>query len=1026
MGTTRFVLIAVFLGLANVVSYGQGATNLAQLQGTVRDPSAAAIVNAEITLQNVETNQSYSAFSNGEGLYVFPSLTPGNYKLTVAYARFATYKQEGISLRVAQNATIDVALALETQGEEVVVTSQAPSIEPARTEVSQVVDSKQIDSLPSSGRLFTDFALLTPNVATGRTSLQSTITEFEVTRVSFGGMRDLSNEVMVDGADAINTVTGSQRATPPQDSVSEFRVVSNSFGAEYGRALGGVVNIVTKSGTNAFHGGLYEFFQNSAADARSLLQPAPNSDALRQNQFGVSTGGPFRKDRTFFFVNYEGQRRAQAPTFPAELTNNIGFFNAAKQALGLSPENLNILTTANHDRGLLKVDHQFSDSHRLSVRYNVENGRDTNLLVGNTVDGGGVAAPSSGHNAFINDQSLAANLTSVVSPNVVNTFLGQWARRSYDFPGVTGQPALDIPNALMFGHNFGVFDYIGESRAQLSDSATWVEGQHVMHFGVDTNFLGDHVTWPGFTPMRIVLPGENCLAEFAAYVSPTANIQQSNSFSPCPLPPVLNGTPIVFYATPVGNGPLMPGYAPPALPTNWQNAYLPALTKDFNVNLNHQYFGVFAEDQWKVSSKLTVNYGVRWDLETGLENFINRDYKNFGPRLGVAYSPGGSTVVRAGFGIFYDRYSLPFVFVTAPERPVNIPGVPLPGVPEGSASAGWILNQLTPGPSGLPAGAAKTLLQTGQLPPQYLTGPCPPSCTAGAALIDRNSRTPYAEQASLQIEHQFGQSLTFGVGYLLVGAHHQVRAEDLNIGPPVGTLADGKDLFNGPLYQNAGLLYYTDNSGNAVYNGVSTQISEHFHKYFRLNANYTFSKTLDDGTFTTFVSTPQDLYKRNLERANSNQDVRNRAVANFSLDGPSETYFRNFTLSSITTLQSGRPFTLFVGYDANGDTNPVTDRVGESARNTYWGANLYSLDLRLSRSFAIERRTRVILSVDAFNTLNRANVDEVNSVYGFNDFLGRIPRHYGDTVGSPANPLFGTPRTTLNPRQFQFSARINF
>ena len=641
-------LAGLFL-LTRSLCFGQVAASFAQLDGTVRDPSGGVIINAVVTLRNVETNRISTVSSNSEGLYVFTNVNPGNYQFTAEYARFSEYKEEGISLRVGQTATIDVTLALEAQGEQIVVSSQVPSIEPARTEVSQIVDGRQIDSLPTSGRLFTDFALLTPGVATGRTSLQSTITEFEVTRVSFGGMRDLSNLIMVDGADTINSVTGSQRATPPQDSVSEFRVVNNSFGADYGRALGGVINIVTKSGTNVFHGSLYEYFQNSLVDARSLLQPEPDSDALRQNQFGVSAGGPIRPDKTFFFVNYEGQRRAQAPTFPAELTENLGFFNAAKQALGLAPENLNILTTANRDNGLVKLDHQLNDNHRLSVRYNVENGRDTNLLVGNTVDGGGVAAPSSGHNAQISDQALAANLTSVINPNSVNTFLAQWALRTYNFPGVSGQPALDLPNDLMFGHNFGVFDYIGESRAQFSDSVSWIKGQHAIRFGADTNFLGDHVTWPGFTPMRIVLPGENCLAEFAAYVNPTANVTQSSSFAPCPLPPVLNGTPIVFYATPVGNGPITPGYVPPALATNWQNAYLPSLTNDFKIRLNHQYVGVFAEDQWKVSSKLTLNYGLRWDLETGLEQFINRDYKNFGPRTGLAYSPNSTTVIRAGF-----------------------------------------------------------------------------------------------------------------------------------------------------------------------------------------------------------------------------------------------------------------------------------------------------------------------------------------------------------------------------------------
>src|SRR5206468_2873281 len=192
---------------------------------------------------------------------------------------------------------------------------------------------------------YTDFALLTPGVTTGRTSVGSTITEFEVTRVSFAGMRDLSNQVTVDGADNINTATGSQRATPPQEAVQEFRVVNNSFGAEYGRALGGIVNIVTKSGGNTFHGSVYDYFQNDGLNARSLLQPEPQPNVLRQNQFGFTLGGPITKDKTFFFINYEGQRRGESPTYPRVLLNNIALINASKVALGSAPENLGILKT---------------------------------------------------------------------------------------------------------------------------------------------------------------------------------------------------------------------------------------------------------------------------------------------------------------------------------------------------------------------------------------------------------------------------------------------------------------------------------------------------------------------------------------------------------------------------------------------------------------------------------------------------------------------------------------------------------
>ena len=208
------------------------------------------------------------------------------------YAGFGKYTRTGVELTVGQTATVNVTLKVAAVSETVIVTTEAPVVETTRTEISQVIQAQQIQDLPISGRLFTDFALLTPSVAKSRTALGSTFTEFEVTQISFGGMRSFSNEITVDGADFVNSVSGVQRATPPQDSVQEFRVVNNSFGAEYGRALGGIVNIVTKSGTNDFHGSVYDYLQNSATDARSLLQPAPLPHALRQNQFGGTLGGP--------------------------------------------------------------------------------------------------------------------------------------------------------------------------------------------------------------------------------------------------------------------------------------------------------------------------------------------------------------------------------------------------------------------------------------------------------------------------------------------------------------------------------------------------------------------------------------------------------------------------------------------------------------------------------------------------------------------------------------------------------------
>jgi len=1139
---------------------GQATVSFAQLNGTVQDANGRVVVGAAVTLRDLSTNQAYNAVSNTSGYYVAPNLTPGQYELTVQYSGFGKYVQTGIALTVGQTATVNVILKVASVGQVVTVNTEVPAVEPSRTEISQVIDTHEIEALPTSTRQFVDFALLTPGVATGRTSLQSTFTEPEVTRISFGGMRDLSNAVTVDGADYINEATGSQRATPSQEAVSEFRVVNNSFGTEYGRALGGIVNVVTKTGTNDVHGSAYAYLQNRVANSNSLLTVAPY-DAYRRGQFGGTLGGPVRKDKTFFFMNYEGQRFAQSPTYPFTLVgnstgtipNNLPLVDAAKAALGLPPENLNILKTLDNDNGFARLDHQFNANNRLAIHYGVIDARDLNVLVGDTLDGGGIGAPSSGHDTYLRDQTLVGSVNSVLKPDLVNTVLAQYARRHYNFPGVTGQPNLDVPNTLLFGHNFGTFDATDESRVQFSDSVSWIKGNHYLKFGADFNHVWDFVIWPGFTPMRIVLPGFNCLADFARYVNQTAIVPENPADGPCPTgaPPFfptsnsgpnpndqpLNGVPIVFWGAPVGTGSITQGSLPPMIPTGagtWPSAYVDP--QDYYVNINHSYFGAYIQDQWKVAPKFTINYGLRYDFEAGLSNYINSDYRGFQPRIGFAYSPTKSTVIRSGFGIFDDHYNMTFFFVTSPQREVVIPNVSQPFVRKGNSSATYVLNQLSfdapnPGNGGqplpypglssyapaclgtsssaagsavpTPACAASTLVTTGQNPPNFSTGPGPgqdPNFPAGTYVsnsgggLDPNMRISYSEQASLQIDQQIGKGLVVSAGYLFLRAHKQIRPENLNVcpsdgfgpnnqtfcppasaipGPPItptgpfpnNEMLDGRPAFSGVLYNNAGLMYYLDGSGNAEYNGGTLSVTDKVGQYLRFSANYTFSHTQDDGTFTTFVSTPESLYNRYLERADSVQDVRHRFVGNFTADTAKSgrPFLRNLEFSSIVTLETPRPFTMFVGNDVNGDTNPVTDRVGWSPRNAYRGDDLYSTDLRLSRSFYFHEHMGLNLAFDGFNVFNRQNVNEVTSVYGGGtpDFCGGstpyngpVPKHYNDATSlaiergqvtcmgqsgvgglgtvvsmniAPApNALFGTPRTMFNPRQLQISAKFTF
>jgi carboxypeptidase family protein/TonB-dependent receptor-like protein len=1042
----RYSLLVLIVFVITSISAAQ--TTDAQLNGSVHDQTGSVIVKATVTLRNADTNHVYTATSNSAGFYILTNVPPGNYDLTVEQKGFAKFSQKGIVLRVGQVATIDIGMKVAAAAEEVTVSTEAPVIEPTRTEVSQVIESVQIQSLPSSGRLFTDFALLSPGVTTGRISLQSTFTDPTVTRISFAGQRDLNNSVTVDGADNINSATGSQRATPSQEAVSEFRVVNNSFGAEYGRALGGIVNIITKSGTNDQHGSLYGYLENNKFNADSILT-LPQFKVFRQGQFGATLGGPLKKDKTFYFLNYEGQRRAESPRYPALLVNNLTQINALKASLGIAPEDLNVLKTADMDNGFVKLDHQLNARNRLSARYSIQDATDLNMLVGETLDGGGIGAPSSGRNGSLRDQALVGTLTSQLSENKINSALVQWARRNYGFPGVSGQPNLDVPNLILLGHNFGAFDRYNETRIQGSDTFSVIKGKHYAKFGADVNYVRNFVIWPGFTPARVIFPSLDDLL-----ISSKANW----GTAPCPAPLIGLTAPCLaafFWGAPIGPGPFDPTKASPSVPTTWNDAFLASQAQNFFVNLNHSYFGFFAQDQFRLTPKLTLNYGVRYDVEAGLGFFIKGDHNNFQPRVGLAYSPDSKTVVRAGFGVFDDKYTLTFFFVPAPQRPPVIAGLP---AVKNQVTGTYLLNSMflpTPcvfGPPTCPAIPPGSPLPPGTVPPPLLTsafenlintGSFPNNAlfTQGGTAVDPNLRSPYTEQGSFEIDRTIGKGLTVSLGYLFVAGHKLVRPIDLNVGPPVGKQAStGKDIYAfaindpnipappGGSHGTNGIFYFTDSTGNSIYHGATLQVSERAGKYFTLNANYTLSHTLDDGTFVTFVSTPQSNAQRNLERANSNQDARHRFVANFVADTPDHGALRYFQFSSIITMQSARPFTLFVGFDANNDGNPVTDRVGSSPRNSYRGDTLKTVDLRVARNFHLNERKAISVSFDAFNLFNRTNVDEVFSVYGAPDFvsaLGAPPTHFGDGAKSPSEAV-GAPRTVFNPRQLQLGAKFTF
>src|SRR6476661_9649810 len=292
------------------------------VQGRVNDSSGAAISQATVTAVNADTGLSRGTTADAVGEYQIPLLPPGDYTVTAEKTGFGKSAKK-IHLDIGAAGSLDFSLAPGQVIAQVEVQDVGELAEPTRTTVSSVIDEQKIENLPVNGRQFIDFALLAPGVTIGDTTSGSTDVIIEpVTKLSFAGQNIHYNFVAIDGADNMSTASGIQKTTPSQEAVQEFRVVNSSYSTEFGRAVGGIVNIITKSGTNSLHGSLYEYFRNDVLDAPSALAAA-GFNKLRQNQFGATLGGPIRKDRTFFFANYEGQRHVESPFYNSTVLTNI-------------------------------------------------------------------------------------------------------------------------------------------------------------------------------------------------------------------------------------------------------------------------------------------------------------------------------------------------------------------------------------------------------------------------------------------------------------------------------------------------------------------------------------------------------------------------------------------------------------------------------------------------------------------------------------------------------------------------------
>ncbi len=1009
-------------------SVGLAAQQLATLNVTVTDPSGSVISGARVTVQSIETGASRTEASSATGVAVIPGLSPGDYTLTVESGQFTSYKAP-ITLNIGQIASVPISLSLRTVKEDVLVEEIIQGIDTERSDVSQVVDLHQISGLPISGRDFIDFVLLTPAVNVGRSTAVGAQAPFQETvlQLSFGGLRETHSVFFgLDGMDYTTSISGVQRVSPSQDWVREFRVANSPYFADNGRNLGAVVNTVTKSGSNALHGSVYEFFRSNQLDSNNLLS-APGFNTLRLNQFGVNLGGPMQKDKLFYFLGYEGQRRAESPLYssfilhctdtPGCLGPGTPSINQVKQSLGLSPESLgSILQVDDYDKFFTKVTGVVNDRATLNIGYLFNDDRKQHIP--GAAPGQGL--PSFYRNNPVRDQTAYGNLLQVLGNHWTAETTLNFGRRVFHLNpvGAGYEPTILVADLFNSGGIQGGVPFYSERHVQTAENLTYVRGNHAMKFGGD------------FEPVWIRAQ--------TSFFTPGAGIFTPQSFfgaAPFDAPPFGPGTPVQFlFLEPKSYfGQQIPQRTLPFQSGLYAGPAAAAFTGSTDLKFLHQLLGFYMQDQWKLRANLTLNLGLRYDLDffpSAADVRVNgrmnpNNYANLQPRIGIAYAfRQGKGVVRAGFGLFTGPFDYSDIMVSW-QGASAFTNMHQPLRPEFADPANKLVGLGVSGVVGvvgpvLSSQAFRNFAQTGSYPDpgdllQFPLG-----------YVQRKFPNAYAEQTSLEVENEIAKELFLSIGYQFIHGLKLPVYSSIN-GIPNGTLPDGVQTFT-PADTNFGFALEATPLGYSIYHGGTLSVRKLFAHHYSALANYTYSKSMDISTDVQLTGSPMDYLHPERDRGLGENDVRHRLVLSLMGEAPGtwNPVFRNLKLSMLNTLQSPRHYTIFAGFDVNGDGFPFSDRVGGLGRGTYRGDASYVTDIRVQRGLVISESLSAEVSAEVFNLFNRQNVNGIDTVYGAATFAGPVPHQFGDGTTSPANPTFGTPNYVAPARQVQFSVRMNF
>ena len=1025
---TRVLIALIAVVLVATCAVAQSAQG--SLEGTVADSTGAVVPSVDLKLTNEATGQSLTAASNEAGYFRFPVVPVGTYDLTAESKTFANYTQKGVQVTVGSKVNLPITLAVAGQKEAVEVTGELPVIETTRSNVASTVSQRAVSNLPVNGRNFLDFTLLTPGV----------VRDVRGGDLSFAGQRGTLNSLTIDGTDNNNTFfgqtlgrTGSGRAPYQfsEDAVQEFQVNSNGYSAELGRAGGALINVVTKSGTNQYHGTAFEFFRDRGLNANDPIyslnrafavaqnRPLPLKPGYHYNQFGGNFGGPVIKDKLFFFFDYDGQRNdvgnVVALTLPASV-NPATFDQYQTAAYNYLQQRANSYpTTFNQNVYLGKMDWIINPKHQMSLRYNAQRFQGGALENSGAVASGVPSISPLEHtgNSNVNTDSFNLQLTSTLTNNLINVL-----KFSYQRDNEPGFSNSNNPEALVKEGGQNLL-YVGRNsfsprettihRQQYADNVSLVHGNHTFKLGFD--IVNDHILnfFPGNFSGAYTF---NSLEDFGL------------SLAGLPLPATSTSNLLEAFA---GTGTTGPRTTPNM--TQWSG---------------------FAQDDWRVTRNLTLNFGLRYDLQTyqqpsvtnpnalavGINTgVIHQDANNFAPRLGFAYSPFGDnkTVVRGGYGMFFGNTPSILIGTALSNNGVNVQTLSfsaanLPSYPDNVCG----------GPSPSPSCSAPTSGGTASKPTIYV--------------FANHYQQPMVQQYNLQVERQIGNQMSVSLGYLGVHGTHLTRTRDINLMNPTAAsivASDTGDTLNYFAYTqprpdaNFSRVFQFEDTASSWYNGMVLTFSKRFSGDFGITANYTWSHAFDNAPDATAVVPGTDDYKLayyptnpNADYASSLNDVRHRFVVNGEYDfnrfaqnlsGVQKAVLGGWQLSAILTAQTGQPYSAFVNSDLNKDGNSRNERVPGTARNIYNLPSLFSVDPRITKNIAVTERVNLKLIGEAFNVFNRFNVTGVKTTQYCVGGPASCPGVAGELI--PINTgvsAFGMPSTDLGPRILQVAAKITF